>query len=82
MNIEQEEENKSNEFEETGGKIIESYPDGRPKRWLCGKGENGEIIDPPDKERESIRYLNAEGKWEAGNPDKELLEEFDRWRGN
>ena len=83
MNIEKESEIEINqEFVQSGGKILEKYSDGRPKRWLCGQGKNSEIVDPPNKENEAIHYLNEEGEWEAGNPDQELLEEIKRWRSD
>jgi len=82
MPIEIEGDSEQEIFEQTGGKILESYPDGRPKKWLCGVGENGEIIDPRGKEKEAIRYLNKENQWEAGNPDEDLIKEIKRWRSD
>jgi len=74
------------EFIKSGGKVLEWYKENnrptRPKRWLCGRGENEEIIDPLGMTKECIRYLNEKGEWEAGNPDEDLLEEIKRWRSD
>jgi hypothetical protein len=74
------------EFIKSGGKVLEWYKkNGKPKspkEWLCGHGENGEIIDPQGMTRESLHYLNLEGKWEAGNPDKRLREQIALWRSD
>lgn len=70
------------EFIESKGKVFAWYPDGRPSRWECGQGEHGEPIDPKGMRKEAIHYLNEKGKWEAGNPDEELLAEIKRWRND
>lgn len=70
------------EFIESGGQVFAWYPNSGPAVWKCGRGKDGEPIDPKGMQREALHYLNERGEWEAGNPDEELLAEIKRWRSD
>lgn len=81
MPIEAEKDSEQDIFEQTGGKILESYSDGRPKTWLCGLGENGGKINPPGvQENQAVFNLDKDGKWQGNNPGQKVLEERDQWQ--
>ncbi len=64
-----------------GGIIYERYEDGRPKRWLCGHDERGNLTDPPEIARGSaVHYFNREGKTEGSNPTDQVLDEQELWK--
>lgn len=69
-------------FVKNGGKVLEWYADGTPRRWKCGRGEKGEIVDPQGMKKEAIRYFNAQGECEGKNPDEESLKEIKLWRSD
>lgn len=81
-NIEETSSETEDIFNQTGGRILESYPDGRPKLWQCGEGENGLPVDPASAEKNCIHFLDENGRKMAGNPDEKLLEEIKRWRSD
>lgn len=70
------------DFIKNGGKILEFYPDSRPKHWLCGRGANGEPIHPQGMEKECIRSLNKDGDYEGCNPDEQAIQERALWRSD
>lgn len=79
------------EFSKKGGKVrvwketVDSrYIDGKaPQHWICGVGENGELIDPPGVDPKNILHeLNSEGKYEGVNPLPEDIDEMKKWRSD
>lgn len=78
-----ESEQETNEFAASGGDILEFYDDGRPKRWRCGRGENGEPLDPLQADRKNILHrLTADGSWEGVNPTADDIAELKQWRSD
>jgi hypothetical protein len=81
-------ENKKSEFDpgeefiKSGGKILESHPDGRPARWKCGKGENGAPIHPKGMIKEAVTYINKDGELEGRELDDKYREEIKLWRSD
>lgn len=70
------------EFLKSGGKVLKWYSGGKPASWKCGRGEKGEIIDPKGMSKMGQHFLDKDGNWMGGNPDKELIEEIKRWRSD
>lgn len=70
------------EFINSGGKVLEWYDDGRPKRWLCGRSPKGEPICPEGMQKDAIIYLNNKGQYEGTNPGQETREDIEKWRSD
>lgn len=80
------------EFAQRGGHIIERYPDGRPKMWVCGiqrGGEEGAVqaFDPLGAEHVWHSLATVEEKKQYGtqaiiighNPDESIKAEERIW---
>ncbi|GEM_PF-3743815 len=71
------------EFTAGGGEVVTVYDDGRPKRWRCGRGADGQPLDPPLVDRRNILHrLAADGSWEGVNPTAEDIAELKLWRSD